>query len=100
MVDRGGDQGTRPPPQTNLLQWACLQVLWLPSDLRSLVQEMDPELQQTSGSLRPLEELRRDHIVKLNLHYSSMSSERIRSVSPILSRGHCPHLSCPEDTER
>lgn len=55
-------------------------MLWLPSDLRSLVQEMDPELQQTSGSLRPLEELRRDHIVRLNLHYSSMSSEVIRSV--------------------
>ncbi|XP_026183530.1 glycerophosphodiester phosphodiesterase domain-containing protein 5-like isoform X2 [Mastacembelus armatus] len=53
------------------------QVLWLPSDLRTLVQEMDPELQQTSGSQLPLEELKINHIVKLNLHYSSMSKELI-----------------------
>ncbi|XP_070838571.1 glycerophosphodiester phosphodiesterase domain-containing protein 5-like [Chaetodon trifascialis] len=53
------------------------QVLWLPPDLRALVQEMDPELQQTSGSRLPLEELQRNHIVKLNLHYSSMSPELI-----------------------
>ncbi|KAM4620794.1 glycerophosphodiester phosphodiesterase domain-containing protein 5 [Polymixia lowei] len=53
------------------------QVLWLPSDLRALVQEMDPELQQTSGSQLPLEELQRHHIVKLNLHYSAMSTELI-----------------------
>ncbi|XP_078028432.1 glycerophosphodiester phosphodiesterase domain-containing protein 5 [Epinephelus lanceolatus] len=51
------------------------QVLWLPSDLRALVQEIDPELQQTSSSRLPLEELQSNHIVKLNLHYSSMSSE-------------------------
>ncbi|XP_051256885.1 glycerophosphodiester phosphodiesterase domain-containing protein 5-like isoform X2 [Dicentrarchus labrax] len=51
------------------------QVLWLPSDLRALVQELDPELQQTLGSRLPLEELQRNHIVKLNLHYSSMSTE-------------------------
>ena len=56
------------------------QVLWLPSDLRALVQEMDPELQQTSGSQLPLEELQSNHIVKLNLHYSSMSAELVRSV--------------------
>lgn len=59
----------------------CLtQVLWLPSDLRPLVQEIDPELQQTSGSRLPLEELQRNHIVKLNLHYSSMSSQLTRCV--------------------
>uniref|UniRef100_A0A8C4ZE90 Glycerophosphodiester phosphodiesterase domain containing 4 n=1 Tax=Gadus morhua TaxID=8049 RepID=A0A8C4ZE90_GADMO len=33
------------------------QVLWLPPDLRAVVQEIDPELQQTSSRL-PLEELR------------------------------------------
>lgn len=53
------------------------QVLWLPSDLRSLVQELDPELQQTSGSQLPLEELQSQNIVKLNLHYSSMSAQLI-----------------------
>ncbi|XP_049447217.1 glycerophosphodiester phosphodiesterase domain-containing protein 5-like [Epinephelus fuscoguttatus] len=51
------------------------RVLWLPSDLRALVQEIDPDLQQTSSSRLPLEELQSNHIVKLNLHYSSMSSE-------------------------
>lgn len=55
-----------------------VQVLWLPSDLRPLVQEMDPELQQTSGSL---EELQWYNIVKVNLHYSVMSAELIRCVS-------------------
>ncbi|XP_028323275.1 glycerophosphodiester phosphodiesterase domain-containing protein 5-like isoform X2 [Gouania willdenowi] len=54
------------------------QVLWLPSDLRSLVQELDPELQQTSGSRLPLEELQGNNIVKLNLHYSSMSARLTR----------------------
>ncbi|XP_040037730.2 glycerophosphodiester phosphodiesterase domain-containing protein 5 [Gasterosteus aculeatus] len=49
------------------------QVLWLPSDLRSLVQDLDPELQQTSGSRLPLEELQSSGIVTLNLHYSAMS---------------------------
>uniref|UniRef100_A0A3Q2TI72 Glycerophosphodiester phosphodiesterase domain-containing protein 5 n=1 Tax=Fundulus heteroclitus TaxID=8078 RepID=A0A3Q2TI72_FUNHE len=53
------------------------QVLWLPSDLRSLVQQMDPDLQQTSGSRLPLEELQRNHIVRLNLPYSSMSAELV-----------------------
>ncbi|KAM4545585.1 glycerophosphodiester phosphodiesterase domain-containing protein 5-like [Odontesthes bonariensis] len=59
------------------------QVLWLPSDLRALVQEMDPELQQTSGSRLPLEELQSNHIVKLNLHYSSMSAELIREYAAV-----------------
>ena len=56
------------------------QVLWLPPDLRALVQERDPDLQQTSGSLLTLEELQHNHIVKLNLHYSSMSTQLIRCV--------------------
>lgn len=54
------------------------QVLWLPFALRPLVLEMDPELQQTSGSQLPLEELQRYNIVKVNLHYSEMSAELIR----------------------
>ncbi|KAM9729093.1 LOW QUALITY PROTEIN: glycerophosphodiester phosphodiesterase domain-containing protein 5-like [Menidia menidia] len=59
------------------------QVLWLPSHLRALVQESDPELQQTSGSRLPLEELQSNHIVKLNLHYSSMSTELIREHAAV-----------------
>ncbi|KAM3842173.1 glycerophosphodiester phosphodiesterase domain-containing protein 5-like, partial [Diretmus argenteus] len=59
------------------------QVLWLPSDLRTLVQEMDPELQQTSGSRLPLEELQSNHIVKLNLHYSVMSTELISEYAAV-----------------
>uniref|UniRef100_A0A672GGF3 Glycerophosphodiester phosphodiesterase domain containing 4 n=1 Tax=Salarias fasciatus TaxID=181472 RepID=A0A672GGF3_SALFA len=59
------------------------QVLWLPPDLRSLVQELDPELQQTSGGRLPLEELQSNHIVKLNLHYSSMSTELVRCYAAV-----------------
>ncbi|KAK2828398.1 hypothetical protein Q5P01_019432 [Channa striata] len=59
------------------------QVLWLPSDLRALVQEMDPELQQTSGSRLPLEELQSNHIVRLNLEYSSMSPELISEYAAV-----------------
>lgn len=59
------------------------QVLWLPSDLRALVQEIDPELKQTSGSRLPLEELKSNHIVKLNLHYSSMSTELISEYAAV-----------------
>ncbi|XP_029956379.1 glycerophosphodiester phosphodiesterase domain-containing protein 5 [Salarias fasciatus] len=59
------------------------QVLWLPPDLRSLVQELDPELQQTSGGRLPLEELQSNHIVKLNLHYSSMSTELVREYAAV-----------------
>lgn len=59
------------------------QVLWLPSDLRSLVQEIDPELQQTSGSRLPLEELQKNNIVKLNLHYGSMSPQLVRQYSSL-----------------
>ncbi|KAL7844247.1 hypothetical protein SRHO_G00227860 [Serrasalmus rhombeus] len=59
------------------------QVLWLPTELRELVQETDPELQQTSGSLAPVEELQQNHIVRLNLHYSSMSEAEISMYSAV-----------------
>ncbi|KAG5269101.1 hypothetical protein AALO_G00198290 [Alosa alosa] len=59
------------------------QVLWLPSEQRVLVQELDPELQQTSGSRGSIEELQRDHIVRLNLHYSSMSQEQISKYATV-----------------
>ncbi|XP_036444600.1 glycerophosphodiester phosphodiesterase domain-containing protein 5 isoform X2 [Colossoma macropomum] len=59
------------------------QVLWLPPELRELVQETDPELQQTSGSLAPVEELQHNHIVRLNLHYSSMSEAEISKYSAV-----------------
>uniref|UniRef100_A0A8C6WMK9 Glycerophosphodiester phosphodiesterase domain containing 4b n=1 Tax=Neogobius melanostomus TaxID=47308 RepID=A0A8C6WMK9_9GOBI len=59
------------------------QVLWLPSDLRSLVQETDPDLQQTSGSRLPLEELQSNNIVKLNLHYSAASPQLVREYSSV-----------------
>lgn len=55
-----------------------LQVLWLPWELRDLVQELDPALLQTSGRKVSVEELQENKIVKLNLHYSSMSEEQIR----------------------
>ncbi|KAM9846479.1 glycerophosphodiester phosphodiesterase domain-containing protein 5 [Aulostomus maculatus] len=59
------------------------QVLWLPSHLRALVQELDPDLQQTSGTRLPLEELQSSRIVRLNLHYSSMSPELIRRYAAV-----------------
>ncbi|KAA8586589.1 hypothetical protein FQN60_000425 [Etheostoma spectabile] len=59
------------------------QVLWLPSDQRAFVKSIHPELQQTSGSRLSLEELQRDHIVKLNLHYSSMSTELTRELAAV-----------------
>uniref|UniRef100_A0A672PQJ2 Glycerophosphodiester phosphodiesterase domain containing 4a n=1 Tax=Sinocyclocheilus grahami TaxID=75366 RepID=A0A672PQJ2_SINGR len=59
------------------------KVLWLPADQRSLVQELDPELQQTSGDHASLEELQEEHIVRLNLHYSYMSQEQIRKYSSV-----------------
>uniref|UniRef100_A0A3P8WBK9 Glycerophosphodiester phosphodiesterase domain-containing protein 5-like n=1 Tax=Cynoglossus semilaevis TaxID=244447 RepID=A0A3P8WBK9_CYNSE len=59
------------------------QVLWLPSDLRSLVQETDPELQQTSGSRLPLEVLQRNHIVKVNLRYSDVSARLVSEYSSV-----------------
>ncbi|XP_036845766.1 glycerophosphodiester phosphodiesterase domain-containing protein 5 isoform X2 [Oncorhynchus mykiss] len=60
------------------------QVLWLPSDLRSLVQQLDPDLQHTSASRAPVEELQQNHIVQLNLHYSSMSTEMIMCVCVVV----------------
>ncbi|KAL0994635.1 hypothetical protein UPYG_G00125170 [Umbra pygmaea] len=57
------------------------QVLWLPPDLRSMVQEMDPDLQQTSGSQAPVQELQQKHIVQLNLHYSAMSPDMISNYA-------------------
>ncbi|KAI2653337.1 Glycerophosphodiester phosphodiesterase domain-containing protein 5 [Labeo rohita] len=59
------------------------QVLWLPADQRSLVQEMDPKLQQTSGDHASIEELQDKHIVRLNLHYSYMSQEQIRKYASV-----------------
>ncbi|KAM8897685.1 LOW QUALITY PROTEIN: glycerophosphodiester phosphodiesterase domain-containing protein 5-like [Spinachia spinachia] len=59
------------------------QVLWLPSDLRSVVQDLDPELQQTSGSRLPVEELQRSGIVALNLHYSAMSPRLTRRYAAV-----------------
>ncbi|CAL1572884.1 unnamed protein product [Knipowitschia caucasica] len=57
------------------------QVLWLPSDLRDQVQELEPDLQQTSGSQRPLEDLQRNNIVRLNLHYSHVSASMVRQYA-------------------
>ncbi|XP_016381729.1 glycerophosphodiester phosphodiesterase domain-containing protein 5 isoform X3 [Sinocyclocheilus rhinocerous] len=48
------------------------QVLWLPPELREFVQEIDPELQQTTAELAPVEELQLRHISRLNIHYSSI----------------------------
>ncbi|KAL6469966.1 hypothetical protein MHYP_G00210850 [Metynnis hypsauchen] len=59
------------------------QVLWLPTELRELVQEIDPELQQTSGNLAPVEELQQNSIVRLNLHYSTMSETDISKYSAV-----------------
>ncbi|XP_051952708.1 glycerophosphodiester phosphodiesterase domain-containing protein 5-like isoform X2 [Xyrauchen texanus] len=59
------------------------QVLWLLADQRSVVQELDPELQQTSGDQAPIEELQEEHIVRLNLHYSYISQEQIRKYASV-----------------
>ncbi|XP_058606533.1 glycerophosphodiester phosphodiesterase domain-containing protein 5 isoform X1 [Onychostoma macrolepis] len=59
------------------------QVLWLPADQRSVVQELDPELQQTSGDHASIQELQEEHIVRLNLHYSYMSQEQIRKYASV-----------------
>uniref|UniRef100_A0A8C8DTZ7 Glycerophosphodiester phosphodiesterase domain containing 4a n=1 Tax=Oryzias sinensis TaxID=183150 RepID=A0A8C8DTZ7_9TELE len=45
---------------------------------RKLVHAVDPELQQTSGEKASIQELTDEHIVRLNLHYSSMSQQQIR----------------------
>ncbi|KAG7470940.1 hypothetical protein MATL_G00119180 [Megalops atlanticus] len=59
------------------------QVLWLPAEHRDLVQELDPALQQTSGHRASIEELQENHIVRLNLHYSSMSQEQISKYASV-----------------
>ncbi|XP_077089178.1 glycerophosphodiester phosphodiesterase domain-containing protein 5 isoform X1 [Siphateles boraxobius] len=57
------------------------QVLWLPPELREFVQEIDPDLQQTTGEQAPVEDLQLRHIARLNIHYSSMSEKEIRKYS-------------------
>ncbi|KAM9788918.1 glycerophosphodiester phosphodiesterase domain-containing protein 5-like [Neosynchiropus ocellatus] len=59
------------------------QVLWLPSHLRPLVQQLDPDLQQTAGSPLSPEEIRRNNIVRLNLHYSRMSAPLVSEYSAL-----------------
>ncbi|XP_029458037.1 glycerophosphodiester phosphodiesterase domain-containing protein 4 [Rhinatrema bivittatum] len=56
-------------------------ILWLPNDMRSLVHSIAPGFQQTLGTKLPVEELLKNHIVNLNLHYSKMSSEDIRKYA-------------------
>ncbi|KAJ8410798.1 hypothetical protein AAFF_G00187550 [Aldrovandia affinis] len=65
------------------------QVLWLPAERRDLVQELDPALQQTSGFKASIEELQENHVVRLNLHYSSMSQEQIRYCTSTLLYSWC-----------
>uniref|UniRef100_A0A3Q0SGH7 Glycerophosphodiester phosphodiesterase domain containing 4a n=1 Tax=Amphilophus citrinellus TaxID=61819 RepID=A0A3Q0SGH7_AMPCI len=62
-----------------------LQVLWLPSEGRDLVQAVDPDLQQTSGEKASIQELTDGHITRLNLHYSSMSQQQIKYRSVNIS---------------
>ncbi|KTG06970.1 hypothetical protein cypCar_00004385 [Cyprinus carpio] len=57
------------------------QVLWLPPELREFVQEIDPELQQITADLAPVEDLQLRHISRLNIHYSFMSEKEIRKYS-------------------
>ncbi|MBN3287992.1 GDPD5 protein, partial [Polyodon spathula] len=52
-------------------------VLWLPNVERSLVQDLIPGMQHTSEEQAPVEELQKNHIVKLNLHYSQMSAKQV-----------------------
>uniref|UniRef100_A0AAY5JXV4 GP-PDE domain-containing protein n=1 Tax=Esox lucius TaxID=8010 RepID=A0AAY5JXV4_ESOLU len=59
------------------------QVLWLPSEQREKIQQMDPELQQTAGQSASIEELHNNHITTLNLHYSTMSLQQISKYRPV-----------------
>ncbi|XP_069060012.1 glycerophosphodiester phosphodiesterase domain-containing protein 4 [Pleurodeles waltl] len=52
-------------------------VLWLSNEARADVATVSPGFQQTLGRKAPIEELVKSNIVKLNLHYSEMSSEDI-----------------------
>ncbi|NXG94529.1 GDPD5 protein, partial [Stercorarius parasiticus] len=58
-------------------------VLWLENDMRSFVQSVAPGFQQTMGSKAPVEDLLMDNIVKLNLAYTEMSSEDIRTYAKV-----------------
>ncbi|KAI7795994.1 glycerophosphodiester phosphodiesterase domain-containing protein 5 [Triplophysa rosa] len=57
------------------------QVLWLPSELREFVHDIDPMLQQTSNDQAAVKDLQLRNIVKLNIHYSSMSEKDIRNYA-------------------
>uniref|UniRef100_A0A1A7XRZ4 Glycerophosphodiester phosphodiesterase domain containing 4 n=1 Tax=Iconisemion striatum TaxID=60296 RepID=A0A1A7XRZ4_9TELE len=59
------------------------QVLWLPSEDRDLVHSVDPELQQTSGQKGSIQELQKNHILMLNLHYSSLSQQQISKYESV-----------------
>ncbi|XP_023777906.1 glycerophosphodiester phosphodiesterase domain-containing protein 4 isoform X3 [Cyanistes caeruleus] len=54
-------------------------VLWLHNGVRSFVQSVAPGFQHTMGRKAPIEDLIKHNIVKLNLVYTDMSSEDIRS---------------------
>ncbi|KAM4789004.1 glycerophosphodiester phosphodiesterase domain-containing protein 4 isoform 3-T3 [Cyanocitta cristata] len=54
-------------------------VLWLHNSVRSFVQSVAPGFQHTMGRKAPIEDLLKHNIVKLNLVYTEMSSEDIRS---------------------
>ncbi|KYO19222.1 glycerophosphodiester phosphodiesterase domain-containing protein 5 [Alligator mississippiensis] len=56
-------------------------VLWLEDEMRSFVQSVAPGFQQTVGRTVPVDELLRYNIVKLNLVYTQMSSEDIRTYA-------------------
>ncbi|XP_039393648.1 glycerophosphodiester phosphodiesterase domain-containing protein 4 [Mauremys reevesii] len=56
-------------------------VLWLDNTMRSFVQAVAPGFQHTMASKAPVDQLLRDNIVKLNLVYSTMSSEDIRKYA-------------------
>ncbi|XP_019385990.1 PREDICTED: glycerophosphodiester phosphodiesterase domain-containing protein 4 [Crocodylus porosus] len=56
-------------------------VLWLEDEMRSFVQSVAPGFQQTVGRMVPVDELLRYNIVKLNLVYTQMSSEDIRTYA-------------------
>ncbi|NXK40946.1 GDPD5 protein, partial [Piprites chloris] len=56
-------------------------VLWLNNNVRSFVQSVAPGFQHTMGTKAPIEDLLKNHIVKLNLVYTDMSSEDIRKYA-------------------
>ncbi|XP_027704118.1 glycerophosphodiester phosphodiesterase domain-containing protein 5 isoform X3 [Vombatus ursinus] len=56
-------------------------VMWLPSRQRPLVEKVAPGFQQTSDIKETVAGLRREHIQKLNLRYTQVSSQDIRDCS-------------------